>query len=212
MSKYTLAESGFLYPSPAGAYHASSSIDSDRSQGLLRALFQCRETPLLTLENLQELIALEHDSSYLELLHHCEKVGLLQNVETAIGFPDSPLEKILPDLLKSISVNGKVLLADDQGFYLASSGFPHEVAEELSALSVEIANIHRRRSGVLVNNLGITSQAWSIVNATGNSQIGFWPLFIGNNRFLIVVSGVPHFNQPEFVSLIWALSVRYAKN
>jgi len=212
LSKYTLAESGFLYPTPAGAYHAVSSLESDRSQGLLRALFQCRESPLLTLENLQNLIALDHDSHYLELLHHCEKVGLLQNIETAQSFPDKPLEEILPGLLNKISVNGKVLLADDQGFYLASSGFPHEVAEELSALSVEIANVHQRRSGVLVNNLGITSQAWSIVNSAGNSQIGFWPLFIGHNRFLIVVSGVPHFNQPEFVSLVWALSIRYAKS
>jgi hypothetical protein len=104
------------------------------------------------------------------------------------------------------------LLADDQGFYLATSGFPHEVAEELSALSAELAIIHKRRSGLLMNNMGFDSHAWAIVNAFGNSQIGFWPVFVGKHQFVIVISGIPHFNQPEFVSLIWALSNRYSKS
>jgi hypothetical protein len=39
-----------------------------------------------------------------------------------------------------------------------------------------------------------------------------WPLFIGDTRFVIAISGVPHFNQPEFISLVWFLSVRYVKN
>jgi hypothetical protein len=60
--------------------------------------------------------------------------------------------------------------------------------------------------------LGITSQSWAIVDAFGNSQIGFWPLFIGKNRFVLVISGVPHFNQPEMVDLVWALSVRYSES
>jgi hypothetical protein len=109
-----------------------------------------------------------------------------------------------------MSENGKVLLADMQGFYIASHGFPHEVAEELSGLSAELASIHERRSGLLMNNLGLVSNAWAIVDVFGNSQIGFWPLFIGKNRFVIAISGVPHFNQPEFVDLVWALSMRYA--
>jgi hypothetical protein len=110
-----------------------------------------------------------------------------------------------------MSESGKVLLADMQGFYLASHGFPHEVAEELSGLSAELATVHSRRSGVLMNNLGVANHSWGIIDVFGNSQIGFWPLFIGKNRFVLVISGVPHFNQPEFVDLIWALSIRYAE-
>jgi hypothetical protein len=111
-----------------------------------------------------------------------------------------------------MSESGKTLLADMQGFYLASYGFPHEVAEELSALGIELATVHGCRSGVLINNLGIASQSWAIVDVFCNSQIGFWPLFIGNNCFIMVVSGVSYFNQPEFVNLAWALSIRYAKD
>jgi hypothetical protein len=54
------------------------------------------------------------------------------------------------------------------------------------------------------------SHAWAVVDFFGNSQVGFWPLFIGNNRFVVVISGIPHFNQPELVSLVWALTIRYA--
>jgi hypothetical protein len=64
---------------------------------------------------------------------------------------------------------------------------------------------------LLINNLGINSHAWAIVNAFGCSQIGFWPLFIGKHTFVIAIAGIPHFNQAEFVSLIWMLSVRYTK-
>jgi hypothetical protein len=120
------------------------------------------------------------------------------------------LEAILSGYLSKLSENGKALLADKQGFYLASHGFPHEVAEELSALSADIATVHDRRSGLLMNNMGLASHAWAVVDAFGNSQVGFWPLFIDKNRFVIAISGVPHFNQPEFVSLVWALTIRYA--
>ncbi|MCK4841865.1 MAG: hypothetical protein KAT04_08275, partial [Methylococcales bacterium] len=135
----------------------------------------------------------------------------VQGVSEALDAPAGALDEILSSILGNISESGKVLLADDQGFYLACNGFPHEVAEELSALSAEIATVHEKRSGLLMNNLGLGSQAWSVIDAFGSSQMGFWPIFIGKTRFVIIISGIPHFNQPDFVTLIWALSIRYAK-
>jgi hypothetical protein len=147
----------------------------------------------------------------LELLLHCQKLGWVQGVEQPLTAPQGALETLLPELLSQISETGKVLLADDQGFYLACSGFAHEAAEELSALSADLATVHKRRSGLLIRNLGIASHAWAIVDAFGCSQIGFWPLFVGSQQFVLVIAGVPHFNQPEFVTLVWALSLRYTK-
>lgn len=153
---------------------------------------------------------IEDDEKCLELLYHCQKMRLIQGLDKPLTSPTGALDQLLPAMLSKISENGKVLLADNQGFYLASHGFVHEVAEELSALGAEIAIVHERRSGLLLNNLGLGSHAWAVVNAGGNSQLGFWPLFIGNTRFIIAIFGIPHFNQPEFVDLVWALSVRYA--
>lgn len=211
MPSYTLLDGVYLLPTPAGAYHAISSPEADKSQRFLRRLLTQASTPQLQATTLQELMSPDDEEKNLALLHHCQKLGWVRGIDQPEQAPQGALEKILPDLLQKISEKGKVLLADNQGFYLASSGFPHEVAEELSALSAEIASVHARRSGLLGKNLGVGSHAWSVVDAAGNSQVGFWPVYIGSNRFVVIITGVPHFNQPEFVSLVWALSIRYAK-
>ncbi len=210
MSHYSLTEGLYLYPTPAGAYYAASSIDKDRSRQFIKNILQQQQTPSLNIDVLRQLTGHDDEQKCLELLHHCQKLGWVQGVSTAREYPTGALEDILPQLLGSISENGKVLLADQEGFYLVSSGFPHEVAEELSALSAEISTVHDRRSGLLLNNMGLASNAWAVVDVFGNSHVGFWPLFIGKNRFVIAISGIPHFNQPDFVSLVWALSIRYA--
>ncbi len=211
MSEYILADNLFLYPTPVGAYYAVASPEQDKARKFIKKLLQQTETPVLNVENLMQLMDEEGENKALDSLVHYQKLGWVQGIEKAVKAPVGSLEKILPGLLESVSETGKVLLADDQGFYLACSGFPHEVAEELSALSAEIATVHKRRSGLLMNNLGIASHAWAIVDAFGSSQTGFWPIFIGKNRFVIVISGIPHFNQSDFVSLVWALNIRYAE-
>ena len=211
MSIYTLIDGLFLYPTPVGAYYAVSSNEEDKSRKFIKCLLQQSKTQTLTLEKLMDLMNEENEEKALELLNHCQNLGWVQGVKDTMESPEGALEDILPPLLANISETGKVLLADDQGFYLACHGFPHEVAEELSALSAEIATVHQRRSGLLMNNMGLGSQAWAIVDAFGNSQTGFWPVFIGKTRFVIAISGIPSFNQPDFVKLIWALSIRYAK-
>ncbi|MDD5271374.1 MAG: hypothetical protein PHU14_01520 [Methylovulum sp.] len=196
--EYSLTEGLYLYPTPAGAYYAVASMETDKPRQFLRKLLQQPQTPALTLENLQRLMNHDDSEKCLALLHHCQKLRWVQGLEEPLEYPTGALENILSGLLSKLSENGKVLLAEKQGFYLATHGFPHEVAEELSALSAEIATVHDRRAGLLINNMGIMSHAWSIVDVFGNSEVGFWPLFISNNRFVVAVYGIPH------------LSIRYA--
>jgi hypothetical protein len=210
MSSYRLVEQLYIYPTPAGAYYAVSSTAEDKPRRFLKRILQQPQTLALNTANLLMLMECEQEEEAFELLYHCQKLGWVQGLSTLENSPQGALENILPVYLKKISEKGKVLLADDQGFYLALSGFAHEVAEELSALSAEISTLHLRRSGLLMSNMGLGSHAWAVVNVTGKSQVGFWPVFIGKNRFVITVLGTPHFNQPEFVSLVWALSIRYA--
>lgn len=212
MTGYRLAEGLYIQPTPAGAYYAASSKENDKPRKFLRTLLQQPETPELSLEQLHALTGISEAEKCLELLYHCQKLGLVQGLDKKKAPPSGSLEQLLPPLLGKISEDSRVLLADNQGFYLANHGFVHEAAEELSALCTEIARVHDRRSGLLINNLGLNSHAWAIVNAGGSSQAGFWPLFIGEIRFLIAIFGIPHFNQPEFVDLVWMLSIRYAEN
>jgi hypothetical protein len=210
MSKFTLTDGLYLYPTPAGAYYAVCASEPDRPRQFIRKLLQQKSTPALTVEQLKTLTGFDDDEKCLELLFHCQKLNWVQGLEKERVYPAETLEDILPDLLSKMSESGKVLLADTQGFYLGGHGFLHEAAEELAALSAELSIIYKRRAGLLMNNLGIASQSWALVDVFGNSQIGFWPFFIGESIFIIAISGVPHFNQPEFVDLIWALSNRYA--
>ncbi len=210
METFTLNQDLFLYPTPAGAYFAvCSKAKDDARQFLNNILFQ-PATLTLTLENLQRLTGNDNPHTCYELLHHCQEMNWVQGLNAERQYPSDLLENILPDLLNPMSESGQVILADMQGFYLASHGFNHELAEELSALSAELATVHERRPASIMKAMGISSHAWAMIDVFGNSQIGFWPLFIGDNRFVLVISGVPHFNQPEFVELVWALSKRYA--
>ncbi len=212
MSELVLTEGLFLHATPGGAYSAVSAAEENASRTLLRNLLGQQLTPPLTLETLTELSGSESEGEALELLKHLQSLSWVEGLESSRAVLDSPLEEVLPELLGSLSSSGKALLGDEQGFYLASSGFPHEVAEELSALSAELASLHARRSGLLVNNLGLGSSAWSVVDAAGHSKIGFWPLHIGKQRFVLVMEGIPYLNRPEFVELIWLLSRRYASS
>ena len=209
MASLTLAENLFIHPTPSGTYYAVSSTEVNATRKLIQSLLRLEESPLLTLEDLKTWSGMQDDEKGTILLYHAQSLGWIQGFDDPKRCNQEPLETQLPILLKSLSVNGKVLLADQQGFYLASNGFPHEVAEELSALSADLASLHTRRSGLLINNLGLATSAWGIIDAAGNSKIGFWPIFIGAQRFVLVISGLPQFNHPDFVNLVWVLSRRY---
>ncbi|WP_338040323.1 hypothetical protein [Methylocucumis oryzae] len=62
-SEYTLAEGLYLYPTPAGAYYAVSSLEMDKPRQFLRRLLQYPETPLLTLDNLRRLMNYDDEKS-----------------------------------------------------------------------------------------------------------------------------------------------------
>lgn len=209
MAEYQLADNLYIAVTPAGAYYAASSSGDDPSRKLLNTLLKHEASPLLSIDGLKDLTQSEDDTQALELLYHAQNLGWIEGVDTPRRAPTGALEDIVPDLLPPLSGKGKALLADGQGFYISSQGFAHEAAEELSALSADIASLHDRHNRLLRNNLGLGTDAWSLSDAAGNSQVGFWPLFVGDQRFVLVVGGVPHFNQPALTTLVWALTIRY---
>ena len=152
-SAYSLTEGLYLYQTPAGVYYAVSSVETDKPRQFLRKLLQQPKTPELNIPNLQQLMLNDDSEKCLELLHHCQKLNWVQGLTEPLEYPVGSLGDILPGFLSKLSENGKILLAEKQGFYLATHGFPHEVAEELSALSAEIATVHDRRAGLLINNM-----------------------------------------------------------
>ncbi len=198
----------FLFPTPAGAYYAVAEGVDTPPRKWLSNLLRCSKTPKLTRETLEHLG--ENFDQSMALLRRIHSLGWVLGLDTQLAVPDRPLEEILPQMLAHLTEEGAALLADSQGFYLASSGFPHETAEELAALSAELLSLQDRYAGLVLNNLNLGTQAWGLIDAAGNSRLGIWPLYIGKHRFVLVMTGIPHFNYPDFVHLVWTLMTRYA--
>lgn len=208
MSDFELIPGFYLAPSPAGAYYAASGTNMDLSRRVLLGLMAKQESPALTMENLRALTGMDADAS-LEHIYRMQSLHLIQGLSESRRVSDGSLEKILPGLLANLARNNKALLADAQGFYLASHGFHHETAEELAGLSADLANLHERHQGLISGNLALQTSAWALINAGGNSEIGFWPLYIGQQRFVLILTGLPNLNQDATVDLVWTLAKRY---
>ncbi len=202
----------FICPSPAGAYYCVSGSDENPARQFLERLLSEPSSPLLTAQSVRKLSKLRNLEEGMQFIQKMQKLGWLETLDQAQEQPQGRLEDVLPKLLSKFSDNGKILLADAQGFYISAHGFSSEVAEELSALSAHIATVHQHYSGLLSGDLGENSCAWGIIDAAGNSQTGFWPIFINKQQFMLVINGMPRLNQAALTTLIWVLSLRYGKS
>ncbi len=209
MQNYQLINEHYIMPTSAGAYFCVAHQHAGPTRALMQALLKESSSPLLTIEQLQRWTGIDDEAVAIKIVHRAQSLGWLQGLETAMHLTDSPLEDILPDLLAPLSGTGHALLADAEGFFLASAGFPFEEAERLSALSADVFLMYERHEPLLRETLSIDKSAWGIIDAAGNSFIGFWPLWIGAHRFVLVIKDTPTLNRPDLLSLIWALYVRY---
>lgn len=186
----------FLLPTPAGAYFASAEQAEDRLRGFIRLLLAQAVTPAWH----------DEDDGFVRRLAN---VGWIQYLEQPRSAPREAIDVALNTLLPALSGNRNALLADAQGFQLGRCGFSDRVADELAALSADLAALHGRHHRVINQDLGMYGSAWSLPDASGHSQLGFWPLYVGDHRFVLVLGGVPYLNQPELVDLVWLLHQRY---
>ncbi|MDO4794316.1 MAG: hypothetical protein Q4A28_00015 [Brachymonas sp.] len=201
----------YLLPTPAGAFAAVAEPGNSRLRGFLAALLKQNGRAEVNDINLCQWSGLSKPQEAHEFALRLQRLGWIQITREPYKVSTAPLSQVLPVLLPALSREGKILLADTQGLYLHSHGFPHEAAEEISALSADIANMHARRAGVINRNLGLSGSAWALTNTAGHSQLGFWPLFIGSERFVLAIAGSPAFNQPQLLELIFALHHRFGK-
>jgi hypothetical protein len=208
MSEYILTENLHLGVTPAGTYYAVQDNAPEPGRLFLHRLFQEAVTPLFTVDVACELSGYKKKRA-LEFVHWMQEAGMILGQEQGEAAPEETLERLLPKLLRTLSDEGKAILAESRGLYLGSAGFTHEAAEELAALSANLTAVYARHKELLHGNLGYRQRAWGLVDASGNSEVGFWPLYIGQNRFTLIIGGIPQFNQPDFKRLVWALEMRY---
>lgn len=209
MSEYRLNEGLFLAATPAGAYYAVSRDEPDPLRALLRALLAADRTPPLDTHTLSRLAGETGEADAAALLYQAQRLALVQGDAAASAAPLGTLELRAPPLIAALSGLGRAVLADADGFYLARADMPHEAAEEISALSADLAAMITRHRGLLSSNLNLGADAWGALDAAGNSTLGVWPLHVGGKRFALALLGEPRLNRPAFTELVWLLTRRY---
>ncbi len=208
MSQFTINSGLHISITPRGAYYAVQDSAQDVTRSILLKLLYKDTSVTLTDKTITKLCEMEIEDAS-NLIHRMQTLGLISGQKEVEEAPAKNLEDTLSDLLSSLSDSKKVLLAEHSGLYLGASGFPHEAAEELAAISANLSEVYERHKGLLNGNLGFNQRAWGLVDAAGNSEVGFWPLYVGYNQFALVIHGMPQLNRPAFKRLVWLLIRRY---
>jgi len=206
MNDYSLSESIFLTPTPRGAYYATASPEPEAARAVLQGLMSRDTTGPASPEDLQ---AWTGESDNLALLYRMERINWVAGQAEGQTLAARNLEDDMPRYLAELSAEGRALLADTHGFPLAQAGFAHELSEELALFGAEIAGLQNKYSNMIRGSLRLASPALGLVDAAGNSQLGAWPLYVGSQQFMLIIEGMPMFDRPAFLQLVWGLCWRY---
>jgi hypothetical protein len=209
MAEYRLVDQLYLLPTAAGAFYAVADRDDEPIRRLLIALLRHRTSPLADVSRLCQWLEMTDRQGALKVLHQAQTLSLVQGERRPRQVMDFGIGRELRDLLPALSSLGKALLVDWNGLSLARCGLDDEAAEALSALSADLVSVQLRHYARLAKSLRLPVQGWAAVDAYGASRIGAWPLFVGDERFMLVLLGEPRLNRQEFVTLVWMLISRY---
>jgi hypothetical protein len=192
---------------PAGAYYATFSSEPDEMRALLLQLLSA-DTPVPYMPALMEkLTGRDADGAMAMLDDMCTR-NFLELVPTPNEVVSGPLEVVLPELIAPLG-EGKVLLADEQGFSLAHKGFSPEEEEAVAGLAADVMLLSERHEQLINSQLELYGCSWALVNSVGQSDLGFWVITVGRERFLLIIEGMPYLNRQPFVDLTSVLIRRY---
>nr|WP_253340140.1 peptidase M23 [Neisseria sp. HSC-16F19] len=205
----TLSLQNNLYPkvTPAGAFYAVSSSTHSASRILLANILQADVKEMITEERLMQWAGTDDRSTALSLLYRLQRLEFLYGEEQ----PSSKLVEVtaegFQDILGQLSDNDRALLVDQDGFYFANIGFNHETAEEVANLASEARILIEKHSLLVKNNLNIYHNAMGICDPAGQSELTFFPLYVGDVKYILVIAGIPLLNSEAFVTLVRSLYV-----
>jgi hypothetical protein len=197
---HSSGEGPFLVVTPAGAYFSVAAPDEDPARQVLRHLMASGRSL-----RREDLPAGGEGAEVQRLL----TLGWVQARPEPDSCPEASLEALLPVLLPDLSELGRSLLADHQGLAIGHSGFDEAEVQGLAGLSADAVALHRRAAPLLPDRGPRLPRAWAMVDAAGNSRIGFWPLYLPGRQFVLVLEGRPLFIRTAFQQLVWILVRRY---
>lgn len=206
MSDYQLTQDVHIIPTPLGAYSAASNPQPDAARALILGIMASETSKKVSIETLRRYVG---NGDPLRLLYWMEQSKWIAGRAEAETLAAQHIETDVPYLLSQLSSDGKALLADHQGFHLVNAGYTQELAEELAIFAAGVATLQDKHAELIRSKLRLGTLAMAVIDSGGNSELGCWPLYIGAHHFMLVVSGIPRFDQQAYLHLIWALCRRY---
>lgn len=204
-----LVRDGYLRPTPAGAFRAVSGATPDAVSTFLHAILRQPSMPWLDLGTVVALTGVADPQGALAVLHAAQEDGLVEALDEPQELPAGSLEEVVPQLLVELSLDGTIVLADADGLPVWFHGMSFDLAERLAALSADLATVHARHRETLGALDTRDGGAFALVDGLGASQLGCWPLHVGQTRFVLVAQGLPRLHHPHFTTLVWLLVRRY---
>lgn len=199
----------YLIPTDSGARYAVAAAQLNPLRALLYAMIQ---SPSITTSDLQQFIddhLLDSRKAVAAVLYKLQRLGLISSEESPIELPQADAIGGLEQYLGQISSEGRALLADRNGFVMASHGFKNEVARELAAAGTDMTPMGERISGEMEQDENAEQEIWELsVNRKGD-KITFMRLYIGPLPFLVVIGGQLDTKPNVFLQLMAILIHRY---
>lgn len=109
--------------------------------------------------------------------------------------------------LETLSVNGKVILADAHGLILASSGYSASDAEYIAAIARNLVQISEQAKARIKNHTD--KKLWSTGLSWGSLRALCLSIYVGRRQYILVVGGLPDLEKAEFFNLVGFLVRRY---
>ncbi len=117
------------------------------------------------------------------------------------------LARFTPGVRAFVPLFAGILRMPARRFYFANIGFNHETAEEVANLASEATRLVEKHSLLVKNNLNIYHNAIGICDPSGQSELSFFPLYVGDIKYILVIAGMPLLNSEAFVTLVRSLYV-----
>lgn len=198
----------YILPTAAGAFHlACQKREETPASVLFTKIFEKERLTELTPKDMQRIMGLD-DNEFVTQIEAVQSMGWLEEYGEMLVLPEGSLEGILPQLMAPLSSEEEVLIADEHGFCLFYAGISNEDSEALAVMTADLSAIYSKYESVYGRGL-LPTQAWSMVDAAGNCQLGIWPIHVGKQTFNLLIKGQPKLNHPNFVIIVWLLYNRY---
>ncbi len=198
----------YILPTAAGVFHLVSQKREETPASLLFSnIFSRDRLHPMTKQTMQKIMKLD-ESEFDAYFEEMQKMNWIEEFDEPLELPEGSVEKIIPQLMTSLSSNGQSLVADEHGFSLFSAGFSDEEIEPLAIMTADLAALYDKYQSVYGDDL-LPTQAFSMVDAGGNCHLGVWPIKLGQHNFNLLVKGLPKLNHPNFVVFVWLLYSKY---